>query len=98
MLCYVNTGKEVRLECESPCSQTDAICEPPYGLTDLPYVTSGNIMDVSDGSPCRHAHYEPISSQTDTTFVSPCGLKDTPYGSPCRDAEYKQPCSQSQLT
>jgi hypothetical protein len=98
MLCYVNTGKEVRWECESPCSQTDAIYEPPYGLTDSIYVTSGSLMDVTCGSPCRDAHYEPTYSQTDTTFMTHCELKNAPYGSPFRDAHFKPPCSQTQLT
>jgi len=98
ILYYVNTRKEVRWKCESPCSETYAIYDPPYGLTDSLYVTSGSLMDVNCGSPCRETHYEPNYSQTDTTFVTPCGLKDAPYGSPFRDAYYDPPCSQTQLT
>ena len=67
MLCYVNTGQEVRYECESTCSQTDAIYELPYGLTDSLYVTSGSLMDITCGSPSRDAHYEPPLSQTQLT-------------------------------
>jgi len=98
VLYYVNTGKEVRWERESLCSQTDAIYDPLYGLTDSLYVKSRILMDATCGSPCRDAHYEPIYSQTDKTFVTPCGLKDASYGSPFRDAHYEPPCSQTQLT
>jgi hypothetical protein len=67
MLCYVNTGKKVRWGCESPCSQTDAIYEPPYDLTDSLNVTSSGLMDVTRGSSCRNAPYEPPCSQTQLT-------------------------------